>query len=255
MIYDCFLYNGENECLETRIKELSGLPVMHILVEGSHTFTNIKRRSTMPMKFALMANMYHCIVQMPLFDNPWDNEKYQRNCIADSLVNVGCFDDDVVIISDCDEIPNAKAVEEYLNKGSGRMKLAMDDYVLHINQLVGKQEWIKPDIMQFKDLTNSTPDLIRNSGAPTLSNGGWHFSWLGEMERILDKFASFSHQEEAVQSFADRNLIADKMAKGEYLFSDKKCEIVEIGYDSHPRHIVDNQHKYQHLIWKTKGQL
>jgi hypothetical protein len=244
------MFNGEHECLENRIKELKGLPVMHIVIEGSHTFTGIPKPLMFDYKMLSVSdNIYYLnFVAEETFDNPWENEALQRNQILNALHHVGCGNDDVVIISDCDEIPKREAVEWYAKSGIGLMKLEMSDFVLHFNQ---KREnpIHKAFILRYQDFGNRTPDQIRNEGGTVLHNAGWHFSWLGKMDWILDKFMSFSHQEEAVQKFANREIIAEKMSKGEYLFSDEKCEIVEINYDNLPRHIVDNQSKFKHLFY------
>jgi len=250
MIYDCIMFNGEHECLETRIKELKGLPVMHIVIEGSHTFTGIpKTKFCSPDLLRIADNPYYYLVIGAESDNPWENEARQRNEAFNALHHVGCGNDDVVIISDCDEIPSVEAIERFLMFGEGHMKLVMDDFALYLNQRRGVQTWKRADILRYKNFNGRTPDQLRNQGGELLDSGGWHFSWLGGHDRIAKKFRDFSHQEAEIQAFNNPDIIAEKLKNKEYLFSDEKCEIVEINYDNLPRHIVDNQSKFKHLFY------
>ena len=45
---------------------------------------------------------------MPEGDNPWLRENFQRNCIERGLKIAK--DDDLIIVSDADEIPNPKKI-------------------------------------------------------------------------------------------------------------------------------------------------
>jgi hypothetical protein len=41
-----------------------------------------------------------------------------------------------------------------------------------------------------------------------IENGGWHFSWLGDANRILSKLQSFSHTEPRVEKWKDIDFIS-----------------------------------------------
>ena len=49
---------------------------------------------------------------MPGGDNPWIRENFQRNCILRGLKEAA--DDDLIIISDADEIPNLKNIKQFM---------------------------------------------------------------------------------------------------------------------------------------------
>ena len=50
---------------------------------------------------------------MPNNGNAWTNESWQRNCIARGLKVLSLQDDDIVYISDLDEIPDLKILDTF----------------------------------------------------------------------------------------------------------------------------------------------
>src|SRR5205823_1107096 len=108
MIYDCFLFFNEVELLEIRLHDLSAVVDRFVLVESPVTFSNKPK----PLYYADNRDRFkafedriiHVVVDdNPPADSPFDRENHQRNCIARGLA--ACHPDDVVLISDLDEIP------------------------------------------------------------------------------------------------------------------------------------------------------
>jgi beta-1,4-mannosyl-glycoprotein beta-1,4-N-acetylglucosaminyltransferase len=54
----------------------------------------------------------HIIVKynIPTTGNPWDVENYQRNCINIGIKKLNLNNDDIIIISDLDEIPDSNTI-------------------------------------------------------------------------------------------------------------------------------------------------
>lgn len=253
MIYDCILFNGEWECLEMRCEELKGLNVRHILVEADYTFTGKpKEFNVWSDRMAELQTKYPIQISVSMsrygrYENPWDNETYLRNRIKSHLIANPMHDDDVVIIADADEIHRRSVIEAYKPE-EGFKALVTDKYGYYINLLEGKQTWKLSRIMPWSYLKDTTPNEVRNSGFPgEISNAGWHFSWLGGVDKMLEKFASFSHQEPEVQKFANKELLEKKLEKGESLWSDDNWQIVGID-ETYPIAVKNNIEKYKHLI-------
>lgn len=247
MIYDCFLYSGESELLDIRLNTLKNfLPtIQHIAVQSNYTFSG-KRKDLHMESHENVQNAF--LMQDPL-PNPWDNERALRNHILTCLLRQELSDDDVIIISDVDEIPRKEAILQF-KPDMGVAFLDMQKFGFFLNLREG-MHWTPPKIMNWSHLKTSTPEAVRNAGAPhTIDNAGFHFSWLGGIDRVLAKFASFSHQEEAVQRHANREELIRKMKVGESLWSNDKWEIVPISSDF-PQYIQDHQHdSLSHLIFK-----
>lgn len=246
MIYDCFIFSGEKDCLDIRMEELKSLDVRHVLVQSFRTFSGKEKKCTW-----FYPELNKDLVVDTLWDlpdgTPWEREEFQRNAILNSLI--GAKDDDIVIISDADEIPRREAVEQYKPE-MGITALIMDLYYYYVNCLYAKQVWSMPKILTYGMLKNSTPDLIRKEGYRSMiQNGGWHFSYLGGVGAIQEKIQSFSHTEFNTAQFNNETYITEKIKNFEYLWGDKKLTTVEID-NSYPNVIFNNQSQYSHLIRK-----
>jgi beta-1,4-mannosyl-glycoprotein beta-1,4-N-acetylglucosaminyltransferase len=134
MVYDTFIFFNELELLELRLNELSDVVDRFILVEATRTFTNKPK----PLYYAENKHLFskfnhkitHIIVEdLPESDNPWILERFQRNCISRGFNNMS--DDDIIMISDTDEIPRAEIVKEVTNKLKSENKNSLIHNIIH----------------------------------------------------------------------------------------------------------------------------
>ena len=109
MIYDCFSYWDEDLLLDLRLNILNEFVDHFVIVEGNKTWQNNKKDLKFNINnFNKFKNkiIYIPVTDMPDGDNPYIRENFQRNCISRGLQNAK--KDDLIIISDLDEIPNPK---------------------------------------------------------------------------------------------------------------------------------------------------
>jgi len=110
-VYDCFLFNGENLVLEIRLNQLSKFVDYFIIVEFSETHSGLKKKSLINKA---ILNKYKNKIRYFYIDeklstlNSWKRESYQRNQISRGILDAK--DDDLIIISDLDEIPNLEKI-------------------------------------------------------------------------------------------------------------------------------------------------
>ena len=114
-IYDCFIFYNELDLLEIRLNELNDVVDGFVLVEAERSHQNKPK----PLFFQNNKNRYekflpkikNIIVSENLFvdNDAWRNEKLQRNTITVGLSDLA--DDDLVIVSDADEIPSKQSVQ------------------------------------------------------------------------------------------------------------------------------------------------
>jgi beta-1,4-mannosyl-glycoprotein beta-1,4-N-acetylglucosaminyltransferase len=244
MIWDCFTYNGEEDLLKIRCEELSGLDVTHILVESNYTFTG--KWKSLSYKTKLPYKIEHFVANhLPNNGNAWENEKEQRNHILFALTQLGASDNDIVIISDADEIIRRSTIENY-NPISSLTALKMDTYRYYFNCLEGKQNWDMSRVMNFSYLKDKTPDFVRNSGFErVIHDAGWHFSYMGGYDKIIEKIESFSHTELNTEEFKSK--IKYKQESCQSLFGDDFWQIVQID-NSFPIEVLKNIKAYQKHI-------
>ena len=241
MIWDCFTYNGEDDLVKIRCEELKNLGVKHVLVESNYTFTG-KWKDLRYDKGSNNNVEYFVANHLPNNGNAWDNEKAQRNYILNALEILGASDNDIVIISDVDEIVRRSVIVNY-SPISSLTALKMDTYRYYYNCLEGYQNWNMARIMNYSYLKQKSPDEVRNSGFERIiEDAGWHFSYMGGYDKIIEKIESFSHTELNTEDFKSR--LWDKYNDCQSLFGDDYWSVVSVNVDF-PREILNNFDYYK----------
>jgi hypothetical protein len=244
MLYDCFLYNGEKELLEIRLNELSNCEqvVVHVLVESQYTHTGHKK----PLYFDSYKSEFQdwpivslSVEEFPEAKTARDREEYQRNMIKGALKLLIPSDKANIIISDVDEIPNHKSVDQFCSMNKEFASFHMKKFGYYLNRLES-ETWDRARIMKYSYLNGKTPEEVRNSGYDTvLHDAGWHFSWLHN--RAKEKLESFSHIELNIPE--NIRLVHDF----KNFWNDVAMTDIPVD-SSFPEHLVNNIDKFKHLI-------
>ena len=127
----------------------------------------------------------------------WKLERGQREHIQSVLHR---FDnDDLFMLSDVDEIPRKEIIQQ-LNQ----QKLEKD-FIVTINQdlfyynfkTFENSLWKGTVFTSISNALDKGCDFLRYKSYefPCIENGGWHFSYIGNTEKIRTKLQSFAHQE------------------------------------------------------------
>jgi hypothetical protein len=258
-IFDCFTFFNETDLLEIRLNELYEEVDYFVICESTQTFQGQSKRLFFQEnrdRFSkFLSKIIHVVVDdMPDTDNPWDREHFQRNSLRRGLV--GLEPEDIVIISDLDEIVRPSTVQE-LRRKSGYFLIEMQMYQFYLN-MQAVREWNKVFAFSHR-LSGQLPDLsgirVRQietfekfaGDAHKILDAGWHFTYLGGAEKVREKLGAYSHTGgyfEAMQNAGEteRQLAAGYSVGGRALL--KWCEIDE----TYPMTILDNLDKY-----KAKG--
>lgn len=187
LLVDTFLYAGEKDLLDLRMCHLKDKVDLFVAVEGTLTFTGQPREIDMLPK---QSNLIHLIVSdfpeaKPT--NPWKREAHQRNAILRALN--GLYDDDLIMVSDVDELP-ANIPTDVPN---GEVLVFFQEwYQFYLNRRVTEQTWHGTRMCDLSTLRRIYPQAVRNWHTRIITNGGWHFSWLGNASV---KLKSYSHIE------------------------------------------------------------
>lgn len=274
MIYDCFPFFNELDLLEIRLNVLAPVVDKFVLVESTQTFN----RESKPLYFeenkerfaAFKDKIIHIVCDEDFSNEPnaWVIENNQRNCIARGWTD--CRDDDVIMISDLDEIPNPQKILQYKDK-PGIKCFQNNFYYYYLNYIcVDEPVWYKGTrMLKFKDclhdldntevkMNSKLPSEYKKGTTPNkiryfkkgiqVKNGGWHFSYLGGAEAIRKKILSISHTEFHKPEYTDLEKIKERVQAGEDLFGRGK-HFRSVPIDEHfPQYIRDNINKYQNLI-------
>jgi len=251
-IIDCFIFYNELEILTYRLNILHNIVDYFILVESTHTFVGKEKKLYFNENKHLFEKfkIIHIIISDFPYKYPkinfknneqWQNEFYQRNSILQGLKKINLNDQDLIIISDVDEIPDPLTLENCKN---GTIKvtfnsLEMDFYNYNLTTLINKN-WYSSKIIsynnfkKFKSKSNSIRYISKKISVP-IPKGGWHLSYFGNSQFINNKIINFSHQELNIPNFTDIKKIEDKIKNGQDLFDRKNNKITKIS-------ITDNKY-------------
>ncbi len=201
MIIDAFIFHNELAMLDLR-REILGAEVdAMLLVEGSHTFQG-KPREPRGHFLAWDRNVDTYIAQLPeQVSEHWEREYAQRNAIADALaMKYELHDNDVILISDVDEIPDPEELPYAVERArQGDIVAFKQIHTYFYLDLVDDEPWYGTRALTWGKLKTTSPQDIRSvkyyEGQVLLEKGGWHFGWTGDNDQIRDKLASFCHDD------------------------------------------------------------
>lgn len=197
--------------LEFRLNELYDIVDFFVIVESTKTFTGNDKELFYLTKKHLFDKFNDKIIHI-IFDeesniNPWINESNQRNFISKGVNQLPLNDDDIIIISDIDEIPDTETLTNLkINRLTGVYSLEQDLYYYNLN-CKSIHKWYHPKISNYETFKKFTPQEIRNLVTPIIENGGWHLSYFGDEEFIKNKINNFSHQEYNTDEFTSKTHI------------------------------------------------
>jgi len=258
MIYDCFMFFNELDLLEIRLNILDKVVDRFIIAESTRTFSNdIKPLNFLENKnkFAKFLHKIDYIVtdenNLPVFDAAWTFENFQRDIMQQHLKN--CKKDDIIIISDLDEIPDPEKILKYKDK-EGIKTFDLKHYNFYLNYITPDNPWLRgPKIFFYKDLKNNTLTEMRLGDGEHIPEAGWHFSYLGGLEKIIYKIKSAAHQEYNTPYHMRKNRIESIINRGDDLFErGYKFNTVQID-KIFPEYIRQNTSRYSNLILKKQS--
>lgn len=226
-IYDCFTFFNEIDLLKFRLEYLYEHVEKFIISEANITFSGNKKDYNFWSRrgeFSRWIDKIEYIKFKPSieqlnFSKPeyynanhdaWKIERGQRDALYGPLMDLD-KNNNLIILTDVDEIWNPSLIRGLKSQEFGAARLQMSFYYFYMNCKgfgSGNKLWQSPFCVT-PSLMNSAKDAgftkIRNEGQmPIIENAGWHFSYLGGEDAIINKIESFSHQElntEGVKNF------------------------------------------------------
>ena len=267
-LIDCFMYFDEDLVLDIRLNTLNDKVDKFIIVEATknHAGKNKKLNFKIENFSKFKSKIKYIVVDdLPLnVKSPkkgWHEnharDQFQRNSIERGYKEYS--ENDLIMISDIDEIPNPKKLDEFNTKNKYACFL-QKNFQSKINLLnVTDDDWPGTKICQKKYL--KSPQWLRNlkvkkkpfwkllsKKIQVIQDGGWHFSFLKDPESIKDKIISYSHQEYNKKEFTSIEYIKEKISSGQDLFK-REINYKKINIDdSFPEYIVKNKKMFKDWI-------
>jgi beta-1,4-mannosyl-glycoprotein beta-1,4-N-acetylglucosaminyltransferase len=148
------------------------------------------------------------------FVDPWKREMYQRDFLLKGIMRLNLDRDDLIVVSDCDEIMNNKILSLFRNRGISDPILSLDlDVYYYDFTIKSNEEWkTKVKILKYSTFFGPygiiTPSIIRQTVVKVFPvKVGWHFTYFGGIHNIQMKLEGFSHQEYNTDKFKDPDYI------------------------------------------------
>lgn len=267
MTYDCFAFFNELDLLEIRLNMLDAVVDRFVLVECRYTFS----KKPKPLYFeenkerfkAFLPKIEHIVLErFPSFrwdklrvPHAWDCDNYQKEQITKVLKR--CKPDDTILISDVDEIPDPALVQALKGKlGTQVFGQYYCNYFLNMVSVDHDRKtplwWHGSVMIQYKDFRSVKKTRVqrgmRKEGIHIHNLGGWHFSFLGDTQKIIHKLESFAHTEFDTEHFKNPEHVTKAIQEGKDLFDSGSIFVVFPDEEILPEYIKANRVKYAHLI-------
>ena len=228
-VYDCFMFMNEFDILKKRLEYLKDKVDYFVLVESTNTHSGNHKELLFEKnkeKFKEYNIIHKVVGKLPQnyvgfakkygFDSlNWDREMYQRETLLIKEIK----DDDIVLISDVDEIPNRDVIKSY----NSTIGLHMLNFQYNFNFVQYAEPWIGTVITNGSQLKIHGPNFFRYNRwrFPILQNSGWHLSSFGDINTIMYKIKNFSHSaDNGMEVFTEdfvKNVIENKECNHEKL--------------------------------------
>ena len=267
-IYDCFSYWDEDLLLELRLNILNEHVDYFVRVEGNKTWQNNYKKLRFKINnFKKFENkiIYIPVEDLPDGDNPYLRENFQRNAISRGLEKAK--DDDAVIISDLDEIPNPEKIKSFKKSMKYAVFEQMHFYYkinlqsqlnpkwygsrICIKKYLKSPQWLRE--LKFKKRSFWRLDKLRLNNI--ISDGGWHFCNLKGPKELLYKYKNlcetndpYIFKEKIDEKYLDEKQIEKKISDGLDIIGRKDIfKKIELS-DKFPKFILENKKNLKNWI-------
>lgn len=279
MVYDCFSFYNELDLLEIRLNVLKNVVDKFVLAEATQTHTGKPKPLYYEENKSRFSEFADRIIHIVVDDFPsppegytlrqasWMRENWQRNALSRGLKDAQ--PDDLILISDVDEIPSPEAVAASLGrKGVVQFEqLFSNFYVNYLNYV--RPLWPGTKALRFHEFKDSEtysgmpiieyvdesvnvpPSLTRVRylhGQTSIKHAGWHFSYLGGAAAILAKARAIAHVEYVTDKTDTLDFVNKMVASG--------VDVTGCGYrffpvmldGRFPSYLRENAEKYKNLV-------
>jgi len=276
-VFDVFPFFNELDILEIRLNVLDSYVDYFILSEATKTFSGLEKPLYYQENKERFKKFNHKIIHnivedtTPLDLHPYQRDVFQKDGIKKVILE-NISDEDVIIWSDVDEVPNPEAIgdlDSYFEQDS-IFHFAQENCMGYLNLVeVGgiiramvtdwdyedRPRWLGTKIFGKSILEKYTLSELR-SKQETEKNyrifpGGWHWSYVGSEglsveERVLKKIECAAHSElnneQIKQNVARVKDNKDPLGRDYAVYQTVAVD------DSYPQYILNNKEKFASLI-------
>ncbi len=291
-IFDCFMFYDEDIVLDIRLNSLKNFVDYFVIVESKFYHNGKKRDLKFDInKYSKFKSKIIYVVQdeelqnlekiskndnegtisSKLIYNAHKRENFQRNLIINGLSKAS--EDDLIIISDVDEIPNLNDLNFAIVQNN-IIIFEQNIFYYKLNRYLEGFIWYGSKACKKKNL--KSPQWLRNIknkkfdfwrldtffsekkyiNKVYIKNGGWHFSNLKNPVDVEIKLKSYLHHrdfevenidlKEITRLMKNNETVYDMFAdKKEKKFSEKKKKLFIYPKANLPTYVIENEIKFK----------
>lgn len=220
MIIDTFIFYNELDLLNYRLNLLYDVVDYFVIVEATLTHSGKPKKlffEENKESFSRFSDKIVHIVVTNLYENidtstnseTFKNEHLHRNSIDVGIQVIENIlsnknpqqklgDNDLIIVSDADEIPDPITLESIKKSRRKNIFFSLQQKLYYYNlKNVVRVWWGSSKIIGYNVYVKSCgrlPQIIRNFPSAQIPRGGWHLSYFGDSDFIRTKLKSFAEQ-------------------------------------------------------------
>jgi len=265
-IIDCVTFFDENLIYDLRYNVIKDFVDFFVVCESKYDHRgNPKQINFDPNKKYSNTKVKHLILEKPFpkVTNLWQNQAIQRDFILQKINFAD--DEDYILFSDPDEIPNPKLLKNFsLKKKYGIFMQNFYNYKFNLfnsyespwegTRVCKKKNLKSIDFMRqkvkSKNLKYSFFRFDKEKNLEVFLDAGWHFNNIMDAEKISQKLKTYAHSEYSHGKFSSPQIIKNKINSKIDLFErGHKYEKIELN-ESFPKYLIENKIKYKdYLLW------
>ncbi|KAE8810598.1 Beta-1,4-mannosyl-glycoprotein 4-beta-N-acetylglucosaminyltransferase [Hordeum vulgare] len=224
-VFDAVLFSNELDILELRWNELSPYVSEFVLLESNSTFTGVIK----PLFFKENRHRFRFAESRLTYgtyggrfmkgENPFVEESYQRVALDQLLRIARIEDDDILIMSDVDEIPSGHTINllRWCDDTPKIVHLQLRNYLYSFEFFLDDKSW-RASIHRY--VSGKTRYAHFRQTDVLLADSGWHCSFcFRHISDFVFKMQAYSHVDRIrFKYFLNHERIQDVICRGADLF-------------------------------------
>jgi beta-1,4-mannosyl-glycoprotein beta-1,4-N-acetylglucosaminyltransferase len=268
-VIDAFTFFNEIDLLKFRLELLEDVVDYHVVCESNLTHSGKPKPYYLEERFKEFEKWKNKIIYFQIeqtteglyFDEvksysplngSWQLENQHRNSLAYAADLSS--DEDIILIGDLDEIPLPEAIERLkqipYNAFPISLSLLFHYYYMNCQNVGFEREWNGTVAVKGKLFKNDLPQTFRDNRNvyQRFLNAGYHWSYLGGVEKIRNKIESFAHTEFNRPEILSEENIVRSIENGEDIFNRPGVKYKFVGLEEYPEKVRNLMSKYSMFI-------
>lgn len=286
MIINAMMFFNELDALEIRLNELSDVVDYFVISESTKTHSGKPK----PLYYDEVKNddrfkkFIPKIIHQVVTDTPVsyiglrnDTENFLYNSVVDKVNKADwfpkdrpdycaitwesesllralsfCSSNDILILDEADELPRKSSLVDVINNfDTNQIYNFRENFYYYYVNCLKDEIWTGSTICTFDAFkTISLCENRMKRRGVFIDNAGWHFSYLGGIDKIKYKIQSHAEQDLNNSSILDSiaTRVGNCLTIGVDIYN-RPAKFTRVVLDeTYPRYLLDNQDKFRHLI-------